>query len=280
MQTRLIALAQLAAAAAFLAAPMAAATAAPAPPDAARDAAAAAPDTAATATPNTVTTPGTPAASSALPTEGPLSHDEIRQAVERLAGDSNLAGVQKSRALRWRQSQPPPANTPSWLGGLAAFLAQWMSFLLRVAGAVGAALAAIGLIRWLRTLPSAAEPSAAARARRVGGLDIDPDSLPKDIGAAALTLLEAQRTREALSLLYRGALSRAVHRYGVVIRESYTEGEALQAVKASLDPDRAAYLADLIGIRWRTVYAGGTAAPETLRRLCHDFAPALDGAAP
>jgi hypothetical protein len=258
MQIESIALVRLAAAAALLQMPISAASAAP---------------TAASAA-------DTPAASSAAPAEGPLSHDEIREAVTKVAGDSNLAGRQKSRELRWRQPQAPPANTPSWAAGFFGFLAQSRSVLFWVAGAAAAVSAAIGLIRWLRALPPAIEPSPAARARSVGGLDIDPDSLPEDIGAAALALLEAQRMREALSLLYRGALSRAVHRYGVLIGESYTESEALRAVNANLDPDRAAYVADLVGVRQRTVYAGETAARETLERLCHGFAPSLDGAAP
>ena len=79
---------------------------------------------AASAAPTAASAADTPAASSAAPAEGPLSHDEIREAVAKLAGDSNLAGRQKSRELRWRQSQAPPADTPSWAGGFLGFLAQ------------------------------------------------------------------------------------------------------------------------------------------------------------
>ena len=145
MQIESIALVRLAAAAALLQMPISAASAAP---------------TAASAA-------DTPAASSAAPAEGPLSHDEIREAVTKVAGDSNLAGRQKSRELRWRQPQAPPANTPSWAAGFFGFLAQSRSVLFWVAGAASAVSAAIGLIRWLRALPPAIEPSPAARARSV-----------------------------------------------------------------------------------------------------------------
>ncbi len=92
-------------------------------------------------------------------------------------------------------------------------------------------------------------------------------------------LLEAGRPRDALSLLYRGALSRAVHRYGVAIDESFTEGEALRAVNERLEPPRAAYVSDLVGVWQRVVYAGEDRRTGGDRRLCRGFLPALDGAA-
>jgi hypothetical protein len=116
MQIESIALVRLAAAAALLQTPISAALAAPTP----------------------ASTADTPAASSAAPAEGPLSHDEIREAVAKVAGDSNLAGRQESRELRWRQSRTPPANTRSWAGGFFGFLAQSMSVLFWAAGAAAA----------------------------------------------------------------------------------------------------------------------------------------------
>jgi len=232
------------------------------------------------AVPTTAPYADAPAASNAAPAEGPVRHEEIQEAVAKLAGDANLGGEQQWRVLRWRRSQPPPANMPSWARGLFGFLAQSMNVLLWTAVGAGAAFAALGVIRWLRTLPSVVESSATARARSVGRLVLDPASFPQDIGAAALALLETLRTREAVSLLYRGALSLAVHRYGVVIGESYTESEALRAMNAHLDPPRAAYLADLVDVWQRTVYAGETGTREAIERLCYGFAPALDGAAP
>jgi hypothetical protein len=110
-------------------------------------------------------------------------------------------------------------------------------------------------------------------------MDIRPESLPDDIGTAALALAEAGKTREALSLLYRGALSRAVHRFGVSIGESYTEGEALRAVGARLDTARVSYFTDLVGIWRRAVYAGERMTADRVRPLCRGFRAALDAAA-
>jgi uncharacterized protein DUF4129 len=220
-----------------------------------------------------------PAAAAAAPANGPLSRDEIRAAVSKLAADPNLSGEQKTHELRWiRSGAPPLADTPSWTRGFFDFLARSLSVLLWAAGIAGAACAAIWVIRWLRSLPPMVEPEPPPPVGSVSGLDIRPASLPEDIGGAALALVEGQRTREALSLLYRGALSRAVHRYGAAIGASFTEGEALRAANARLDPSRAAYVADLVSVWQRTVYAGETAPRETVERLCRTFDPAMNGA--
>jgi hypothetical protein len=220
-----------------------------------------------------------PAPAAAAPANGPLSPDEIRAAVSKLAADPNLSGEQKTHELRWiRSGAPPPTDTPSWTRGFFDFLARSLSVLLWAAGIAGAACAAIWVIRWLRSLPPMVEPEPPAPVGSVSGLDIRPASLPEDIGGAALALVEGQRTREALSLLYRGALSRAVHRYGAAIGASFTEGEALRAANARLDPSRAAYVADLVNVWQRTVYAGETAPRETVERLCRTFDPAMNGA--
>jgi hypothetical protein len=221
-----------------------------------------------------------PAASSAAPAEGPVGHEEIREAVAKLAADPNLGGTQSHIVLRWSRSQPPPGNAPSWASGLFGFLAQSISVLSWTAVGAGAAFAALAVIRWSLALPSVVESSVAAHARSVGRVGLDPASFPKDIGAAALALLENLRTREAVSLLYRGALARAVHRYGVVIGESYTESEALRAMSAHFDPAAAAYLEDLIDVWQRTAYAGETGSREAVERLCYGFGPALDEAVP
>jgi hypothetical protein len=76
-------------------------------------------------------------------------------------------------------------------------------------------------------------------------------------------------------LLYRGALSRAVHRFGVRIEASFTEGEALRAVETHLDPPRTEYFGELVRLWQRAVYAGQMAAPPSVAALCVRFAPVL-----
>ena len=60
------------------------------------------------------------------------------------------------------------------------------------------------------------------------GMELAPDKLPADVAAAAGELAREGRLREALSLLYRGALSELVHKRGVQLLASHTEGEAVR----------------------------------------------------
>jgi hypothetical protein len=219
-------------------------------------------------------------AANAAPVGTYLTRDEIRTAAAKLRADPNLGGEKTLRTLRWNEeNQAHVTPPPRWLTQLIDFFAQSSSLVLWIVGAVCVAIAAVWAIRMLRERV----PAAVVEERgitTVQGLDIRPESLPEDIGAAALALLDAGREREALSLLYRGALSRAVHRYGIAILPSATEGEALRAVNATLDPSRAAYFSDLVTLWQRAVYAGELALREPIDRLCRGFAASLEGAAP
>jgi hypothetical protein len=193
---------------------------------------------------------------------------DIRAAVDKLRADPNLGTKHSVRSLQWVKGDAPAPSpdTPAWILGLFQFLGQTASLFL-----------------WIYRLIRARAPRAPvlrqAAASHIGGLDISPESLPDDIGAAALGLLQAGRTRDALSLLYRGALSCAVHRYGVVIDPSFTEAEALRAVEGRLDGARVNYFRELIGLWQRVVYAGQTATPEPVATLCTGFAATLESAA-
>lgn len=224
--------------------------------------------------------PASAAAGNAAPIGTYLTREEIRTAAAKLRADANLGGEKTLRTLRWNATnQPQGTPPPAWLTRLFDFVAQSTSLLLWIIGAVCAAIAVVWALRVLRErVPVAAAKEQAVTT--VQGLDIRPESLPDNIGAAALELLEAGREREALSLLYRGALSRAVHGYGISILPSATEGEALRAVNATLDPPRAAYFSDLVALWQRTVYAGERVSARPIDRLCRGFAESLEGSAP
>jgi hypothetical protein len=209
-----------------------------------------------------------------------LTPAAVQAAVETLRHDPNLGQDKTIRSLHWvtGQEPPQPKDAPPWIVSLFRFLASSASVLIWVAGAIGFAVAAVWVYRLLKSRQSAPRVAAAQGTSRVQDLDINPNSLPADVGAAALGLLEAGRTREALSLLYRGSLSRVVHRFAVAVGESFTEGEALRAVRQRLDQPRVQYFAALIALWQRVVYAAEAPAPESVAVLCREFAPTFDAA--
>jgi hypothetical protein len=210
-----------------------------------------------------------------------LTPAAVQAAVDTLRNDPNLGHDKTIRSLHWVTGQTPPEvpkNAPPWIVSLFQFLASSASLLIWVAGAIGFAIAAVWVYRLLKSRQSAPRVAAVQGISRVQDLDINPNSLPADVGASALSLLEAGRTREALSLLYRGSLSRVVHRFAVAVGESFTEGEALRAVGQRLDQPRVQYFAALVALWQRAVYAAEAPAPESVAVLCREFAPTFDGA--
>jgi hypothetical protein len=162
-------------------------------------------------------------------------------------------------AMRWQRRQPLEAQEPqsrehpagdgTWLMSLGQGLAAAARVLFWVAAVAVLAYA----LWWLaRMLPRGREPVAEAYRPPASlfGMEIAPEKLPADVGAAAAALARAGRLREALSLLYRGTLSDLVHRRGVELLASHTELEALQLAQKRLDSDRSAYLQTLVRT-WR-----------------------------
>jgi hypothetical protein len=204
----------------------------------------------------------------------------VQAAVETLRHDPNLNHDTTVRSLHWvaGAQKPPPKDAPAWIVSLFLFLTQSASLVVWVAGAAGLAFAAVWAYRLARGGRSAPCVAALQSVSRVQDLDIDPNSLPADVGSAALGLMHAGRAREALSLLYRGALSRMVHRFSVVVGESFTEGEALRAARQGLEQPQVRYFAALVALWQRVVYAAEAPAAESVTALCREFAPTFDGA--
>ena len=100
------------------------------------------------------------------------------------------------------------------------------------------------------------------------GMDIRPESLPEDVAAAALALIGGGRMREALGLLYRGALSALVHRDRIEFAASDTEGDCLRRVAQRGQTDSARYFAQLVAAWQSAAYAGRPPERAPLEALC------------
>ena len=204
---------------------------------------------------------------------------QIDAAVEKLRADPNLATTRQVRTLRWiKDGDDKPKRQASWLRWLADLFA-WFAEVSRVfvwlVIALLAGLLVLYLVRFAKTFERQSGATKSAAPTHVRDLDIRPESLPDDIGASAWTLWERGEHRGALSLLYRGLLSRLAHVHEVPIRDSSTEGDCLALAERHLIADQRAYVAELIRTWQRAVYGGEDPQSAEMRGLCDRFADAL-----
>jgi hypothetical protein len=162
---------------------------------------------------------------------------------------------------RWRyrggadaKPEPRSRGDSSFFNGLARFLAwlaefgAWLGVAVLVVAALLAAHRLIPL--WLEAREEGYRPP-----ETLFGLAVAPESLPPDLAAAARDLVAQGKLREALSLLYRGALSALVHRHSVRLAEGDTEGDCTRAARSALPPASARYFERLVAVWQATAYA-------------------------
>ena len=213
------------------------------------------------------------------------STEQIAAAVKAIRQDPNLGAPRTERTLRWVNSRPRKVRHGAawleWIFGLFGWFAKTSRFLFWGAVAVLAGFLAIFLVRLVRErrTPGASADRFTAPTH-VRDLDIRPESLPDDIGAAARQLWQAGQRRAALALLYRGLISRLVHVYGVPIRGSSTEGECLALAARRLDESPQRYASRLVRIWQLAVYGGHEPASDAIFALCDEFAGALPSRMP
>lgn len=220
-------------------------------------------------------------ATAATPNERPpLDPVPIERAIDELLADPQLNRQEKQRYRRFKQTDEPrqaEEQRDDALFGFLRWLADSTRVLMWIAGIVLALIAAWLLPRWWRLQGDARAAALAALPTHVMALDIRPDSLPDDVGAAAAALWRHGEQRAALSLLYRGLLSRLVHVHQVPIRAASTEGECVALARPRLAAPAADYAARLVAVWQRAVYAGQAPADSELLALCEQFAPQLAG---
>jgi hypothetical protein len=113
--------------------------------------------------------------------------------------------------------------------------------------------------------------------RVVMGMEVAPESLPPDIPAAAMELWRVGRRQEAMSLLYRGTISRLIATGGVEIAESDTESDCLRRVAAEAAA-HAGYFSGLTETWMRLAYGRSAPPDEAMQELCASW-PFAEGRA-
>jgi hypothetical protein len=217
------------------------------------------------------------------------SRAEVREALDAIADDPNLAAVRTINMLRWKEPEPAAdepwwwqwANAAArWFRGLFGWIAETGRMLVWALAILAAALLAFFVVRLVRERGMPPIPKSFVAPSHVRDLDIRPESLPDDVGAAALALWQRGEQRGALALLYRGLLSRLVHVHAVPIRASSTEGECLELARPRLAEQSALYAARLVEIWAAAVYGAREPALAAVQALCGEFAAALDRKGP
>ncbi|MES2598932.1 MAG: DUF4350 domain-containing protein [Verrucomicrobiota bacterium] len=193
---------------------------------------------------------------------------EAKQAVQEILKEEEFKEHSMTTSV-WVNDGPSGAPQVSGLLGL-------------VMEVVGYALLAfvIGLLVWwivknqhlfwtgTRRARAKVEP---AGPRVVMGLDIARESLPDDVVTAARAAWSAGHFREALSLLYRGSLSRLVEHLHLPIRDSDTEDDCLDKTAAVADAGVTSFFRQLTLLWVRAAYAGKEAQPDEFESLCRGW---------
>ena len=162
--------------------------------------------------------------------------------------------------------EPKRKERTGWLG-VGYALARALEVLLWVAAGALIAYALWWAARMLpRHGPARAEPYRAPAA--LFGMELAPETLPPDVAAAAAAAAREGRLREALSLLYRGALSELVHKRGVRLLASHTEGEAVKLANVP-------YFASLVEAWQNCAYAQRLPAATDVERLANGYKAAF-----
>ncbi|WP_419736742.1 DUF4129 domain-containing protein [Pseudomonas sp. COR18] len=225
-----------------------------------------------------------PAPNSPRLLQQPLSSQQAHDSITRLLDAPPFRN--RETITRWRWAQPPeephPKAASGWLQSLLGLLdshtfgrlADGLSVLLW--GTVFG-LTAWLLWRyrdWLQTFVSR-RPKPPAKPRgdapaQLFGLELGVDSLPEDIAASAEALWPSQ-PREAMSLLYRGLLSRLLHDFQLPLKSADTEGQVLARVAQLQQPALQAFSQQLTDHWQNLAYGHHLPPPHLQQQLCNGW---------
>jgi hypothetical protein len=210
----------------------------------------------------------------------------IDAATDRLREDPLLSGKHKEHRLHWKSTDRPDPKKPpedlsflNWLASLVGFLNDTSRFLLWGIIAVIVALALVSARHLVQLRAFRRRAAVESAVSHVRDLDVRPESLPDDVGAAAWALWQAGQVPAALSLLYRGSLSRLIHKFNVPITASATEGECLDLARGRLEATALRYVTQVVRAWEANTYGGRTLSSAMGEALCSGFGQRLDAPA-
>ncbi len=210
-----------------------------------------------------------------------ISREEARQTIEEVLADEDFGKNEEKGYWHYIERDEPQQRDLSWLewlldviGGFFKGIAEVGELILWIAAGVGVGLLSYWIYRnreWLGGITGLRPKRKAPPPTELFGLPVTPESLPDDIAGEALKRLAAGDPRAALSLLYRGALSRFIHHHQLEITASATEGECLTLVEGATPRNEAGLFARLTGAWIHLAYAHLKPEAAAVKQLCDDW---------
>lgn len=200
---------------------------------------------------------------------------ESKQVIEQVMQRPELDGWREVR--RWQyiggeESEEEDWNEWSDFGfDLGRLFARFTEAMLWGGLAIGLILLLVHREKWLRLVWRTAPKPRVSAPERLFGLDIRPQSLPEDVVLSARLAWEAGRHREALSLLYRGALAALVHGQGIEFAEGDTERDCLRTLQPRVGEPLYEHFSRLTQAWQLVAYAHRRPADEAVYALCDSW---------
>lgn len=179
---------------------------------------------------------------------------------------------QRKKRLQWKddgskQEPEPKAISPGMLELFRSLgvLAKWF--------VISLAVAAIAYVVWRNRRVLTRRLHITSREdfpEILMGMDIRPETLPPGLDRIASRLWAEGNIREALALLYRGALAYLVHTHRAPISRGATEGDCLRKAQESLSASAADYFKRLTHVWLQVAYADLEPEPGS-ERLCQEW---------
>ncbi len=164
-------------------------------------------------------------------------------------------------------------DVPEWLKKTVLFLASSLEAILWLALAV---IILLLIYRYRNAIVSFSLPrrrsEKTALPETLFDLDVSQQSLPDDIPAEVLALWHNNQPREAVSLLYRGTLSRLIHHYQLAFKQSDTEQDCVNRVRQQTGTEVTVYFVRLTALWERLAYGHQLPALDQLSILCDRWA--------
>lgn len=207
-----------------------------------------------------------------------ISNAEAKKSIEEILATDEFKDTQT--VTSWRRKDGTKSQKPDDLDGSFNLSGLGAGFgligeLLLWAMVVG--LLILGIIayqRWSPAMTPGRQSHKQSKPKSLFGLEITPESLPDDVAAEAMKFWNQNEPLKALSLLYRGALTILVHRDGINLKGSSTEGDCIRIVQANgqmLASAQRHYFTDLTRTWQQAAYAHRLPGAEVMSVLAKNW---------